>query len=220
MSACLVTQLFRQKIGSGVDPSLIDNEIFPHLRVMKHPPKMLIQDIQLTRCALGPNDYHVGTGFDHDDGLDSISAIAKNYSSWFLSGNKRPNKTQFTVLNGNDTLMDAFRNVGTIDIVNKLRAFKNPRLFNRDCAHHLIIIHFEETTKEEIRSVIYNRVHPIGVSTEDEEEANKIQEEELIQEDKVFLDKFLDKIIADKTPLRWEVGRRVGSGVPTSYLLQ
>ena len=48
MSPCLVQQLFRQKVGVELDPGLIDNVLFPMLRLRKHPSKELLLDIKMT----------------------------------------------------------------------------------------------------------------------------------------------------------------------------
>jgi len=210
----------------------MDDAIFPHLRARRHPPPMLIQDIRLTRCALDPKDYHVGARFYHDidRDRDSLSAISTDYCSWYVSGKKRQNKTQFTVLNENDSDLEACRSLGTIVIVNQFRAFKHPRLLNKGYDHHLMCIHLEETSKEEIRWVIENRGNRINRinSYQTIDVPNMLakewlaKEEEVIQEDKEYLNDFLDKILSDKIPLRWEIGmeNQGGSLVPSCYLLQ
>ena len=49
MGSCLVQQLFRQKIGQELDQSLVDEILFPMLRLRRHPSKELLQDIKLTQ---------------------------------------------------------------------------------------------------------------------------------------------------------------------------
>ena len=51
MSPCLVQQLFRQKIGKELDPSLVDEVLFPMLRLRKHPSRELLLDIKLTQSC-------------------------------------------------------------------------------------------------------------------------------------------------------------------------
>ena len=46
--ACLVQQLFRQKIGKELDPSIVDEVLFPMLFKQKHPSKELLLDIKMT----------------------------------------------------------------------------------------------------------------------------------------------------------------------------
>jgi hypothetical protein len=57
MSSCLVQQLFRLKIGKELDPSIVDEVLFPLLRPRKHPSKELLQDIKLTSGTLIITDY-------------------------------------------------------------------------------------------------------------------------------------------------------------------
>jgi len=49
MGSCLVQQLFRQKIGQELDLCLVDEILFPMLRLRRHPSKELLQDIKLTQ---------------------------------------------------------------------------------------------------------------------------------------------------------------------------
>ena len=49
MGSCLVQQLFRQKVGQELDQGLIDEVLFPMLRLRRHPSKELLQDIKLTQ---------------------------------------------------------------------------------------------------------------------------------------------------------------------------
>jgi len=55
--ACLVQQLFRQKIGKELDSNLVDEVLFPMLRPRKHGPKELLQDIKLATDTLIITDY-------------------------------------------------------------------------------------------------------------------------------------------------------------------
>jgi hypothetical protein len=54
MGTCLVQQLFRLKIGKELDPSIVDEVLFPLLRPRKHGPKELLQDIKMTQSC---NEY-------------------------------------------------------------------------------------------------------------------------------------------------------------------
>jgi len=56
MSPCLVQQLFRQKIGKELDRDLVDDILFPMLRLRKHPSKELLLDIKLTQSS-GSNEH-------------------------------------------------------------------------------------------------------------------------------------------------------------------
>ena len=57
MASCLVQQLFRQKIGVELDQGIVDEVLFPMLRLRKHPSKELLQDIKLVTDTLIITDY-------------------------------------------------------------------------------------------------------------------------------------------------------------------
>jgi hypothetical protein len=57
MVACLVQQLFRQKIGVELDQGIVEEVLFPLLRPRKHGPKELLQDIKLATDTLIITDY-------------------------------------------------------------------------------------------------------------------------------------------------------------------
>ena len=56
MASCLVQQLFRMKIGKDLDQSIVDEILFPMLRLRKHGPKELLLDIKLTQSG-DSNEY-------------------------------------------------------------------------------------------------------------------------------------------------------------------
>jgi len=60
MTACLVQQLFRQKIGQELDQNIVDEVLFPLLRPMKHGPRELLLDIKLTRSSNLNENYVIG----------------------------------------------------------------------------------------------------------------------------------------------------------------
>ena len=113
MSSCLVQQLFRQKIGKGLDQDLIDEVLFPMLRSRKDLPREILLDIKLTRSC-------------NDEGQSSIIQVSrtgvirnilpftklrsgKNSSKWHRRSQKR----------------SAW---GSIEIVNQLRDLKHPQI--------------------------------------------------------------------------------------------
>ena len=49
MPSCLIQQLYRQKVGIELDHHLVDEILFPMLRLRRHPSKELLQDIKLTQ---------------------------------------------------------------------------------------------------------------------------------------------------------------------------
>ena len=148
MSPCLVQQLFRQKIGQELDPSIVDEVLFPMLRLRKHPSKELLQDIKLATDTLIITDYarrearhfsvptftpipeywtysspaHVG------DVSDPVSARV------YPQDKKLMGKSPFWVPVGQRTSKvrrkQGMRNVdwGTIDILNELRGLNYPQM--------------------------------------------------------------------------------------------
>ena len=60
MGSCLIQQLFRQTVGVELDPSLVDEVLFPLLRKEKHPTPELLLDIKLTRSSNLDENYVTG----------------------------------------------------------------------------------------------------------------------------------------------------------------
>ena len=52
MSACLIQQLFRQKIGLELDTNIVEGTLFHLLRPHKHWPKELLTDVRLSHNAV------------------------------------------------------------------------------------------------------------------------------------------------------------------------
>ena len=113
MVACLVQQLFRQKIGKGLDPSLIDEVLFPFLRSRKDLPREILLDIKLTRSC-------------NDEGQSSIIQVSR-------TGVIR-NISPFTKLRSGKNSSKRRRRSqklstwGSIEIVNQLRDLKHPQI--------------------------------------------------------------------------------------------
>ena len=105
MSPCLVQQLFRQKIGKGLDQDLIDEVLFPMLRSRKDLPRELILDIKLTQSC-------------NEHGQSAIVVRGnrsghKNISPFPESGLMRCPTSRF--------------GRGSIDILNELRSLIQPQ---------------------------------------------------------------------------------------------
>ena len=105
MTSCLIQQLFRQKIGKGLDPSIVDEVLFHLLLKQKHGPKELLQDIKLTQSC---NEYGRSAIVGRVGRLD----LHKNISPFPESSLMRRQRR-------NDTW-------GSIDILNELRSLKQP----------------------------------------------------------------------------------------------
>jgi len=131
MSACLVQQLFRQKVGLPLDPAFIDEVIFPFLFTQKRLPCLLDQDIKLAGSSIfvmyseEDTDYDPGNG-SHDGAytvtnIEYISPFTpclvllhdklRNEGSWSSSSRLRDIPPRFW---------------GTIDIMNRYRSLKHP----------------------------------------------------------------------------------------------
>jgi len=137
MAACLVQQLFRQKIGQELDSNLVDEVLFPLLRQRKHPLKDLLQDIKLTQSCNehGQSAIVICRVIDPYEDVPQ-ERIPKNISPFevpmgpFNLG--LPSRLQR--LPGRITSqMRRLRHMsmwGSIDILNELRSLKRPQIRN------------------------------------------------------------------------------------------
>ena len=113
MSSCIVQQLFRQKIGKGLDQDLIDEVLFPMLRSRKDLPREILLDIKLTQSC-------------NDEGRSSIIQVSR-------TGVIR-NILPFTKLRSGKISSKRHRRSqkrsawGSIEIVNQLRDLKHPQI--------------------------------------------------------------------------------------------
>jgi hypothetical protein len=113
MVACLVQQLFRQRIGKGLDPSLIDEVFFPILRSRKDLPREILLDIKLTRSC-------------NDDGQSSIIHTHRHTPTRnILPFTKRRSGKNSSKRRRRSQKLSAW---GSIDIVNQLRDLKHPQI--------------------------------------------------------------------------------------------
>jgi len=112
MGACLVQQLFRQKIGEELDQHLVDDVLFPMLRCKKHPSKELLQDIKLTQSC---NDY----------GRSAIvvESLQRLLTRGHLDRHKNISPFPESCLMRRQRRADTW---GSIDILNELRSLKQP----------------------------------------------------------------------------------------------
>ena len=125
MASCLVQQLFRQKIGKELDPSIVDELFFPMLRQRKHGPKELLQDIKLTSNTLIITDYarrearhfKVPTFTPIPDFWRTCGSLV----SWSIPPvGQRTSKVRRKKIRNDDW--------GTIDILNELRELNYPQV--------------------------------------------------------------------------------------------
>ena len=120
MGACLVQQLFRQKIGEELDQHLVDDVLFPMLRCKKHPSKDLLRDIKLTSGILITTKYS-STPKMHFS-VPTFTPIPEYwaYSQAYPPIGKRTSKVRRTKIPNEDW--------GTIDILNELRGLNYPQV--------------------------------------------------------------------------------------------
>jgi hypothetical protein len=117
MCACLIQQLFREKVGIGVDPELVDEAFFPLLRKRKNQPKELLQDIKLTRDKLIITDHtSAGSGRRNQvvPTFSPYSCRMQEYPGMVTSSWRR----RYLGMN----------RWGAIDILNQLRKLKHPQV--------------------------------------------------------------------------------------------
>ena len=115
MSPCLVQQLFRQKIGVELDQGIVDEVLFPMLRLRKHLPKDLLQDIKLATDTL------IITRQAGHFSVPTFTPIPEYWTyspPWHLG--QRTSKVRQEKIRNQDW--------GTIDILNKLRGLNYPQV--------------------------------------------------------------------------------------------
>jgi hypothetical protein len=113
MGACLIQQLFRQKIGKELDQHLVDDVLFPMLRCKKHPSKELLQDIKLTQSC---NEY------------GGSAIVGRRQYGCIISSAGRDRHKNISPF-AESCLMRRQRRTdmwGSIDILNELRSLKQP----------------------------------------------------------------------------------------------
>ena len=115
MASCLVQQLFRMKIGKDLDQSIVDDVLFPMLRLRKHLPKDLLQDIKLATDTL------IITRQAGHFSVPTFTPIPEYWTyspPWHLG--QRTSKVRQEKIRNQDW--------GTIDILNKLRGLNYPQM--------------------------------------------------------------------------------------------
>jgi len=138
MSPCLVQQLFRLKIGQELDPSIVDEVLFPFLRSRKHGPKELLLDIKLTQSGdsneygqsaivicrvIDPNDDVPEEGVPQN--ISPFEVPLGPHNLWIYPSRlqRLPGKIP--------SQMRRLRHQslwGSIDILNELRSLKHPQI--------------------------------------------------------------------------------------------
>ena len=118
MSSCLVQQLFRQKIGVELDQGIVDEVLFPMLRLRKHGPKDLLQDIKLATDTLIITRQAGHFSVPTFTPIPEYWTTAGYVAPWHLG--QRTSKVRREKIRNQDW--------GTIDILNKLRGLNYPQV--------------------------------------------------------------------------------------------
>jgi hypothetical protein len=133
--ACLVQQLFRQKIGQELDSNLIDDVLFPLLRSRKQLARELLLDIKLTQSCNehGLSAIVICRVIDHGDVPQEDTP--KNISPFTQTNRAQRNlwlPSRLQRLPGKiPSQMRRLRHMslwGSIDILNELRSLKHPQI--------------------------------------------------------------------------------------------
>ena len=133
--ACLVQQLFRQKIGKELDVALIDDVLFPLLRSRKQLARDLLLDIKLTQSCnehglsaivicrvIDPNDDVPQEGVPKN--ISPFEVPLPQHNLWLPSRLQRlPGKIPSQMRRLRHPSM-----WGSIDILNELRSLKRPQI--------------------------------------------------------------------------------------------
>ena len=141
MASCLVQQLFRQKIGKELDQGIVDEVLFPMLRLRKHLPKDLLQDIKLATDTLiitrqaghfsVPTFTPIPEYWTYAPAEEQRGHLTSGSVSWPLD-KKLKGKFPFWISVGQRTSKVRRKKIrkedwGTIDILNELRGLNYPQ---------------------------------------------------------------------------------------------
>jgi len=211
MSACLVQQLFRLKIGKELDPSIVDEVLFPLLRPRKHGPKELLQDIKLATDTL------IITRQARHFRVPTFTPIPEywTYSSpegGLTLDKKLQGKSPFWVLVGQRTSKVRRRKIrnddwGTIDILNELRGLNYPQV------GYMPAYYEEETCGEDEFDDAYIRLEEDNSLPPDSwSVAQRCQNRVAIEGRSRFVNNFLDNALVMGKRLTWssERGHHLG----------
>jgi len=134
MTACIVQQLFRQKIGQELDQNIVDDVLFPLLRSRKNLPKELHQDIKLTQSCYGRQLLPAvfGPGLP----ISPFTPIPERTVALCQMVHERSVEGKITSKFRRHQL-GPYR-WGTIEILNELRSLKHPRMgYHQDAYNDL-----------------------------------------------------------------------------------
>jgi len=183
MSPCLVQQLFRQKIGKELDQCLVDEVLFPMLRLRKHPSRELLLDIKLTQSC-------------NENGHSAIVQI-------FYGGTIR-NSSLF------GTCADCVWTSAFMLAAKKLRYGKNTSKCRRQTLYHTSwgsVDILNELRESKVRHMIQFEKEGDGMSINlDEEPLNTVRSRSLAPKPKLkneLLNEFIEQSLIPDKRLSW-----------------
>jgi hypothetical protein len=189
MGSCLVQQLFRQKIGQELDQSLVDEILFPMLRLRRHPSKELLQDIKLTQSF-------------NENGHSAIVQI-------FYGGTIR-NSSLFGPDFGYGTLRGWCRTSALMLAAKKLRYGKNTSKCRRQTSYHTSwgsVDILNELRESKTRYMIQFEKEGMGMSIcLEEEPLNTARSPALVPKPKLeneLLNEFIEQSLLPDKRLSW-----------------
>jgi hypothetical protein len=235
MSPCLVQQLFRQKIGVDLDQSIVDEVLFPMLRLMKHGPKELLQDIKLATDTLIITDY--ARRETRHFSVPTFTPIPEywTYSSpWHVDGVSDPvsarvypqdkklkGKFPFWISVGQRTSKIRRKKIrkgdwGTIDILNELRGLNYPQMGYKPRSYVIEEpLDFEDAyiSLAEDNSLPTNIRHALQVALRRREHGadHSRYNAVLIDGRSQFVKNFLDDVLITGKRLTWDAGTPGGT---------
>ena len=183
MVACLVQQLFRQRVGIELDQCLVDEVLFPMLRLRKHPSRELLLDIKLTQSC-------------NENGHSAIVQI-------FYGGTIR-NSSLF------GTCADCVWTSAFMLAAKKLRYGKNTSKCRRQTLYHTSwgsVDILNELRESKVRHMIQFEKEGDGMSINlDEEPLNTVRSRSLAPKPKLkneLLNEFIEQSLIPDKRLSW-----------------
>jgi len=218
--ACLVQQLFRLKIGKGLDQGIVDEVLFPLLFKQKHVPKELLQDIKLATDTLIITD-HARREARHFS-VPTFTPIPEYWTyeppghltsgsvSWSLD-KKLKGKFPFWIPVGQRTSKVRRRKIrnddwGTIDILNELRGLNYPQIGYKPRPY---VIEEPDSFDDAFISLSEDNSLPVLLARSDVDHSRT--KAVLIDSRSQFVKNFLDHVLITDKRLTWSstaCGRR------------
>ena len=204
MVACLVQQLFRQKIGKELDLSVVDEVLFPLLRSRKHLSKELLQDIKLTSGILVIIEQWTPTSKRVNVlPFTPIPEYWSHLAPWHVGGVSGRKAGAYPPV-GQCTskfLRKKIRryNWGTIDILNELRGLNYPQMGYRATC-------FEDKPGGEFDDAYIRLEEDESLPPDWWSVAERCRNRVAIEGRKKFVNNFMDDVIITGKNLTWEGG--------------